>query len=67
MSRKRDHNEEDEVTSKHTTSSDRMLEDIDPKMALEVAPISSRPPLPKKIRNDTWDLDDILDDDEDSE
>ena len=57
--------EDEEVTSKHTSSTDLKLEDVDPKLALDVAPISARPP--KKPRNDTWDLDEVLGDDDNSE
>ena len=57
--------EDDEVTSKHTSSTDPKPEDIDSGMVLDVVPISSRPP--KKPRIDAWNLDTMLDDDDDSE
>ena len=50
------------MTSKHTSSTNLKLEDVDPRLALDVAPMSARPP--KKPRNDTWDLDNMLDDDD---
>ena len=64
---KRDRCEEDEVTSKHTSPSESRPEDIDPKVVHDVVPVSSRPPLPKKPRADTWDLDNMLGDDDDSD
>ena len=60
-----DRSEDDEVTSKHTSSTGPRPEDIDPRVALDVVPISSRPP--KKPCTDTWNLDNMLDDDDDSE
>ena len=53
------------MTSKHTSSTNLRLEDVDPMLALDVSPISARPP--KKPRNDTWNLDEVLGDDDDSE
>ena len=64
MPSKRDRSEEDDVTSKHFSPSDPRTKDIDPKVAHDVVPISSRPPLPKKPCADTWNLDNMLDDDD---
>ena len=62
---KRCRSEDDEVTSKHTSSTDPRLEEVDSRLALDIAPIRSCPP--KKPRNDTWNLDEVLGDDDDSE
>ena len=57
--------EVDEVTSKHISSTDPKPEDVDSGAALDIVPISSRPP--KRPRTDAWNLDNMLDDDDDSE
>ena len=61
---KRGRSDDDEVTSKHTSLNELRLEAADPEKALEVTPISSCPPLHKKLRADAWDLDDMFDDDD---
>ena len=61
---KRGRSDDDEVTSKHTSLTELRLEAAGPETALEVTPISSRPPLSKKLRSDAWDLDEMLDDDD---
>ena len=61
---KRGRSEDDEVTSKHTSSAELRLEVTDPKSALEVTPISSCPPLRKKLRSDVWDFDEMFEDDD---
>ena len=65
-SSKRGHPDDDEATSKHTSSGDVIIDEGQSKPDLNVSPISSRPPPTKKIRSDAWDLE-ILDDDDDSE
>ena len=57
--------EDDEVTSKHTSSTDPRPEDIDSGAALDIVPLNSHPP--KRPRVDAWNLDTMLDDDDDSE
>ena len=57
--------EDDEVTSKHTSSTDLKPEGVDSGAALDVIPINSRPP--KRPRIDAWNLDTMLDDDDASE
>ena len=59
---KQDESEEEEVTSKHTSSTDRKAEDADPSYALKIRPLDTRPP--KKQRKDAWNLDSMLDDDD---
>ena len=61
---KQDESEDEEVTSKHS-STDLRAEDTDPSYALQIEPLDSRPP--KRQRRSAWDLDNILDDDDDSE
>ena len=65
-SSKRGRPDDDEATSKHTSSGDVIVDEFQSKTVLNVSPISSRPPPAKKIRSDAWDLE-ILDDDDDSE
>ena len=57
---KHSRSEEEEVTSKHTSSTDLGAEDANPSQGLNVPPLDSRPP--KKQRKDAWDL--ALDDDD---
>ena len=54
--------DDDEVSSKHTVSSDPRAEDVDSEAPLYIAPISTC--VPKKPRIDAWDLDNVLDDDD---
>ena len=61
---KRSRSEGDEVTSKNTSSAELRLEEVDPRSALDVSPISSGPPLCKKLRSDAWDLDEMFEDDD---
>ena len=61
-SRRSKRDEDEEVSSKHTASTDPRTEDVDSGAALDIAPISMRPP--KKPRVDAWDLDNMLDDDD---
>ena len=65
-SSKRGRPDDDEATSKHTSSGDFVLDEGHSKPVLNVSSISSRPPPSKKIRSDAWNLE-ILDDDDDSE
>jgi hypothetical protein len=65
-SSKRGRPDDDEATSKHTSSGDVIVDEGQSKPVLNVSPISSRLPPAKKIRSDAWDLE-ILDDDDDSE
>ena len=58
---KRGRSDDDEATSKHTSSAELQLDTADPEKALAVTPISSRSPLHKKPRADAWGLD-MLDD-----
>ena len=62
-SRKRGRSDDDEATSKHTSSAELQLETANPEKSLVVTPISSRSPLHKKPLADAWDLDMIDDDD----
>ena len=61
-SKRSKHDDDDEVSSKHTVSSDPRAEDVDSGAPLYVAPISMR--APKKPRIDAWGLDNVLDDDD---
>ena len=62
-SSKRGRPDDDEATSKHTSSGDLIMEEGHSKEVLNVSPISSRPPPAKKVRNDAWDIE-VLDDDD---
>ena len=55
--------DDDEATSKHTSSGDFILDEGHSKPVLNVPPISSRSPPAKKIRSDAWDIE-ILDEDD---
>ena len=61
---KRGRSDDDEATSKHTSSAELQLDTANPEKALAVTPISSRSPLHKKPRADAWDLEDMLDDED---
>ena len=61
---KRGYSDDDEATSKHTSSAELQFDTANPEKALAVTPISSRSPLHKKPRADAWDLEDMLDDDD---
>ena len=63
---KRGRHKDPEVTSKHTSSGDLGLDDLDPKVVHNAVPVRTLPPLSKKQRQDPWDLD-ILDGDEDDD
>ena len=62
-SSKRGRQDDEEVTSKHTSSGDFVLDEGHSKEVLNVSPISSRPPPAKKIRSDALDIE-VLDDDD---
>ena len=61
-SSKRGHQDE-EVTSKNTSSGDFILDEGHSKQVLSVPPLSSRPPPAKKIRSNAWDIEELDDDD----
>ena len=60
---KRGRQDEEEVTSKNTSSGDFFLDEDHPKQVLSVSPLSSRPPPAKKIRSNAWDIEELDDDD----
>ena len=62
-SSKRGRPDDDEATSKHTSSGDFIFDEGHSKPVLNVPPISSRSPPAKKIRSDAWDIE-ILDEDD---
>ena len=62
-SSKRGRRDDEEVTSKNTSSGDFFLDEDHPKQDLSVPPLSSRPPPAKKIRSNAWDIEELDDDD----
>ena len=62
-SSKRGRQDDEEVTSKHTSSGDLIRDEGHSKEVLNVSPISSHPPPAKKVRSDAWDIE-VLDDDD---
>ena len=60
---KRGRSDDDEATSKHSSSAKLQLDADNLEKALAVTPLSSHSPLHKKQRASAWDLE-ILDDDD---